>query len=161
MPPWHGGGDMIETVAFDGSTWNEIPYKFEAGTPDMAGAIGFAAALDWIEGIGLDALIAHETELTAYTAAQLAALPGLRVIGTAPGKVGVFSMVMDGAHPHDLGTLLSESGVAVRTGHHCTMPLWQRFGVPATARASLAVYNGQDDVDQLVAGLKTAMRLLG
>ena len=161
MPPWHGGGDMIETVAFDGSTWNEIPYKFEAGTPDMAGAIGFAAALDWIEGIGLDALIAHETELTAYTAAQLAALPGLRVIGTAPGKVGVFSMVMDGAHPHDLGTLLSESGVAVRTGHHCTMPLWQRFGVPATARASLAVYNGQDDVDQLVTGLKTAMRLLG
>lgn len=160
MPPWHGGGDMIETVAFEGSTWNEIPYKFEAGTPDMAGAIGFAEALKWIEGVGLNQLIKHEVELTAYASERLASLDGIRVIGTAPGKVGVFSMVMDGAHPHDLGALLNEAGVAIRTGHHCTMPLWQRFGVSATARASLAIYNGQDDVDQLIDGLKTAKRLL-
>ncbi len=160
MPPWHGGGDMIETVAFEGSTWNEIPYKFEAGTPDMAGAIGFAEALKWIEGVGLNQLIKHEVALTAYASERLASLDGIRILGTAPGKVGVFSMVMDGAHPHDLGALLNEAGVAIRTGHHCTMPLWQRFGVPATARASLAVYNGEDDVDQLIDALKTAQRLL-
>lgn len=160
MPPWHGGGDMIETVAFEGSTWNQIPYKFEAGTPDMAGAIGFAAALDWIDALGLPTMIAHDTALSAYAADRLATVQGLRILGTAPGKVGVFSMVMDGTHPHDLGSLLSEAGVAVRTGHHCTMPLWQRFGVPATARASLSVYNGEDDIDQLVDGLQVARRLL-
>jgi cysteine desulfurase / selenocysteine lyase len=160
MPPWHGGGDMIETVAFEGSTWNQIPYKFEAGTPDMAGAIGFATALDWIEALGLPQLIAHDAALTAYTAERLAGIDGLRVLGTAAGKIGVFSLVLDGAHPHDLGSLLSEAGVAVRTGHHCTMPLWQRYGVPATARASLSVYNGEDDIDQLVDGLRVAKRLL-
>jgi cysteine desulfurase / selenocysteine lyase len=160
MPPWHGGGDMIETVSFEGSTWNELPYKFEAGTPDMAGAIGLAAALDWIDAIGMTALQAHEVALTAYAQERLATLDGLRVIGTAPDKVGVFSMVMDGAHPHDLGALLNEAGVAIRTGHHCTMPLWQRFEVPATARASLSVYNNRDDIDQLVDALNTARRLL-
>lgn len=160
MPPWHGGGDMIETVAFEGSTWNEIPYKFEAGTPDMAGAIGFAEALRWIEGLGLNQIIKHEAALTAYASERLASLEGIRIIGTAPGKMGVFSMVMDGAHPHDLGALLNEAGVAIRTGHHCTMPLWQRFGVPATARASLSIYNGEDDIDQLIDALTTARRLL-
>lgn len=160
MPPWHGGGDMIETVAFEGSTWNEVPYKFEAGTPDIAGAIGLAAALDWIETLGLPAMMAHDAALTAYAAERLAGVDGLRVLGNAAGKIGVFSMVMAGTHPHDLGSLLSEAGVAVRTGHHCTMPLWQRFGVPATARASLSVYNGEDDIDQLIEGLRVAKRLL-
>lgn len=160
MPPWHGGGDMIETVGFEGSTWNELPYKFEAGTPDMAGAIGMAAALNWIDTIGMTALQRHEADLSAYAQQQLATIAGLRIIGTAANKVGVFSMVMEGVHPHDLGALLNEAGVAIRTGHHCTMPLWQRFDVPATARASLAVYNNREDIDQLVDALNTAKRLL-
>jgi cysteine desulfurase/selenocysteine lyase len=160
MPPWQGGGDMIETVRFEGSTWNELPYKFEAGTPDIAGAIGFAAALDWMAGLGLERIAAHEHALTEYAAPRLAEIPGLRIIGTAPGKAGIFSFVMEGAHAHDLGSILDQEGVAVRTGHHCTMPLMERFGVPATARASLAVYNGRDDIDQLIAALHKAARLL-
>jgi cysteine desulfurase/selenocysteine lyase len=159
MPPWHGGGDMIRTVAFEGSTWNEIPYKFEAGTPDIAGAIGFAAALDWIESVGLDAIHAHERSVLDYATPRLAEVPGLRLIGTARNKVGVLSFVMEGAHAHDLGSILDQEGVAVRTGHHCTMPLMARFGIPATARASLAVYNGTDDIDQLTAALRKAYRL--
>lgn len=160
MPPWHGGGDMIRTVAFEGSTWNEVPYKFEAGTPDIAGAIGFAASLQWIESVGLDHIRAHEQDLLAYATPRVAEVPGLRLIGTAKHKAGVLSFVMDGAHAHDLGSILDQEGVAVRTGHHCTMPLMARFGVPATARASLAVYNGRDDVDQLVGALRTARKLL-
>ena len=160
MPPWHGGGDMIRTVAFDGSTWNEVPYKFEAGTPDISGAIGFAAALQWIESVGLDRIHAHEMSLLNYATPRLAEIPGLRLIGTAADKAGVLSFVMDNAHAHDLGSILDQEGVAVRTGHHCTMPLMARFGVPATARASLAVYNGQDDIDQLVSALHKARRLL-
>lgn len=160
MPPWHGGGDMIRTVTFEGSTWNEVPYKFEAGTPDISGAIGFAAALAWIEGVGLDAIHAHEQALLAYATARVSEVPGLRLIGTARKKAGVLSFVMEGAHAHDLGSILDQEGVAVRSGHHCTMPLMARFGVPATARASLAVYNGRDDVDQLVAALHKARRLL-
>ena len=160
MPPWHGGGDMIRTVAFDGSTWNEVPYKFEAGTPDISGAIGFAAALAWIESVGLEAIHAHEQALLAYAAPLMAEIPGLRPIGTAKHKAGVLSFVMEGAHAHDLGSILDQEGVAVRTGHHCTMPLMARFGVPATARASLAVYNGRDDIDQLIAALRKAQRLL-
>lgn len=160
MPPWHGGGDMIRTVAFEGSTWNELPYKFEAGTPDIAGAIGFGAALDWIAGVGLEAIRAHEHTLLAYATPRLAEVPGLRLIGTAANKVGVLSFVMEHAHAHDLGSILDQEGVAVRTGHHCCMPLMARFGVPATARASLAVHNGQDDIDQLVAALHKAQRLL-
>lgn len=159
MPPWHGGGDMIRTVAFEGSTWNEVPYKFEAGTPDIAGAIGFAAALDWIQSVGLEAIRAHERAVLDYATPRLAEVPGLRLIGTARDKVGVLSFVMEGAHAHDLGSVLDQEGVAVRTGHHCTMPLMERFGVPATARASLAVYNGTDDVDQLVVALHKAHRL--
>jgi cysteine desulfurase/selenocysteine lyase len=159
MQPWQGGGDMIRTVTFEGSTWNDLPYKFEAGTPDMSGAIGFAAALDWIETIGLDAIHTHEQALLDYATPRLAEIPGLRLIGTAKTKGGVLSFVMDKAHPHDIGAILDQEGVAVRTGHHCTMPLMQRLGVPATARASLAVYNGQDDVDQLVLALEKVCRL--
>ncbi|HEY0916660.1 MAG TPA: SufS family cysteine desulfurase [Solimonas sp.] len=161
MPPWHGGGDMIRTVAFEGSTWNEVPYKFEAGTPDMAGAIGFAAALDWIGSVGLEAITAHEHALLEYATPRVAAVPGLRLIGTAANKGGILSFVMEGAHPHDIGSILDQEGVAIRTGHHCTMPLMERFAVPATARASLAAYNGEDDVDQLVAALHKVVRLFG
>ena len=160
MPPWHGGGDMIRTVTFEGSTWNDVPYKFEAGTPDMAGAIGFAAALDWIRAQGWEAIDAHERDVLDYATPRLAEIPGLRLIGTAARKVGVLSFVMQGAHAHDLGSILDQDGVAVRTGHHCTMPLMERFGVQATARASLAIYNGRDDVDQLVGALHKARRLL-
>jgi cysteine desulfurase / selenocysteine lyase len=159
MQPWHGGGDMIRTVSFEGSTWNDIPYKFEAGTPDMAGAIGFAAALDYIEAQGLDTIAAHEHALLEEGTARLTAIPGLRLIGTARRKGGILSFVMDCAHPQDIGTILDQSGVAVRTGHHCTMPLMQRFGIPATVRASLAVYNGSDDLRQLEQALHKVNRL--
>jgi cysteine desulfurase / selenocysteine lyase len=159
MQPWHGGGDMIRTVSFEGSTWNDVPYKFEAGTPDMAGAIGFAAALDYIEAQGLDTIAAHEHALLEEGTARLTAIPGLRLIGTARRKGGILSFVMDCAHPQDIGTILDQSGVAVRTGHHCTMPLMQRFGIPATVRASLAVYNGSDDLRQLEQALHKVNRL--
>ena len=159
MRPWHGGGDMIETVSFSGSTWNEIPYKFEAGTPDMAGAIGFAAALDYIAHIGLGAIAEHEHQLLVYATEQLERVPGLRLIGTAQHKSGILSFVMDGPHPSDIGTILDQMGIAIRTGHHCAMPLMQRFGIPATARASLAMYNGTDDIDALVAGLHKVQSL--
>lgn len=161
MPPWHGGGDMIKTVAFDGSTWNDVPYKFEAGTPDMSGAIGFAAALDYIESIGLDAIHAHEDALLHYATPRLQAISGLRLIGTAANKGGILSFTMEGAHPHDIGAILDQEGVAIRTGHHCTMPLMARFNIPATARASLALYNGTDDIDQLIVALHKVRRLFG
>jgi len=160
MIPWLGGGDMIRTVSFEHSTWNEVPYKFEAGTPDISGAIGFAASLDWIEQVGLDAIAVHEHELLEYGTAALAQIDGLRMIGTARHKAGILSFVIDQAHPHDVGAILDQDGVAVRTGHHCTMPLMHRFGVPATIRASLAVYNGRDDIDQLATALRKACRLL-
>jgi len=137
-----------------------VPYKFEAGTPDISGAIGFAASLDWIEQVGLDAIAAHEHELLEYGTAALAQIDGLRMIGTARHKAGILSFVIDQAHPHDVGAILDQDGVAVRTGHHCTMPLMHRFGVPATIRASLAVYNGRDDIDQLATALRKACRLL-
>lgn len=159
MPPWHGGGDMIRTVAFEGSTWNEVPYKFEAGTPDMAGAIGCAAAIDWLLSVGLANVQAHEHALLDYATPRLQEIPGLRLIGTAPGKSGILSFVMDGAHPQDIGSILDMEGVAIRTGHHCTMPLMARFHLPATARASIAVYNDRDDIDQLVAGLRKVHQL--
>ena len=159
MPPWHGGGDMIRTVAFEGSTWNEPPYRFEAGTPDMAGAIGFAAALDYIESIGLDRIAAHEHALLQEGTALLSEIPGLRLIGTAADKGGILSFVMDCGHAQDIGTLLDQDGIAVRTGHHCTMPLMARFGVPATVRASLAVYNNFEDLAQLARGLHKVRRL--
>jgi len=159
-PPWHGGGDRIRTVAFSGSTFAEPPYRFEAGTPDMAGAIGLAAAIDYLEGLGLEAVAAHEHQLLEAGTAMLAEVPGLRLIGTAANKGGILSFVMDGVNAQDLGQVLDMQGIAVRTGHHCTMPLMARFGVSATTRASLACYNGLDDLEQLVAGLNKARDIL-
>jgi cysteine desulfurase/selenocysteine lyase len=159
MQPWQGGGDMIRTVAFERSTWNDVPYKFEAGTPDIAGAIGFAAALDYIESVGLEAIARHEHAVLEDATGKLQSIPGLRIVGTARQKSAIISFVLPNAHPHDIGTILDQEGVAIRTGHHCTMPLMERFGVTATARASFALYNGHDDVDQLVAALKKVQKL--
>jgi cysteine desulfurase/selenocysteine lyase len=159
MPPWQGGGDMIATVTFEKSTWAPIPSKFEAGTPNIAGAIGLGAALEWVEEIGLDAIAAHEGELLRYGTEILSALPGLRLIGTAPRKAGVLSFVLDGVHPHDIGTILDYEGVAVRTGHHCAQPVMDRFGVPATARASLACFNTREDLDVLARGIRKVQEM--
>ncbi len=153
MPPWQGGGDMILSVSFEGTKFNTIPYKFEAGTPDAAGAVGLGAAVDWLEGLDREGAEAHERDLLAYATRRLQEIPGLRIIGTAPGKAAVISFVMEGVHPHDVGTILDREGVAVRAGHHCAQPLMERFGVPATVRASMALYNTREDVDQLVQGL--------
>jgi cysteine desulfurase / selenocysteine lyase len=159
MPPHQGGGDMIRTVAFEGSTWNDVPYKFEAGTPDISGAIGFAAALEYIDRIGRTAIATHEQVLLEYASERVAKIQGLRVIGNAPHKAAILSFVMDKAHPQDIGSVLDMEGVAIRAGHHCAMPLMARYGVSATARASFAVYNDRDDVDQLVAGLEKVRKL--
>jgi cysteine desulfurase/selenocysteine lyase len=153
MPPWQGGGDMILSVSFAGTKFNTIPYKFEAGTPDAAGAVGLGAAVDWLEGLDREGAEAHERDLLEYATRRLQEIPGLRIIGTAPGKAAVISFVMEGVHPHDVGTVLDHEGVAVRAGHHCAQPLMERFGVPATVRASMALYNTREDVDQLVRGL--------
>lgn len=161
MPPYQGGGDMIETVSFDGTTFNELPYKFEAGTPNIAGAAAFGAAIEYMDGLDLNAVAEHEHQLLERATAAMAQIEGLRIIGNAPGKAAIISFVMDGVHAHDIGTLLDESGVAIRTGHHCAMPLMQRFGVPATARASFAAYNNDDDVDALIKGLESVARIFG
>ena len=161
MPPYQGGGDMIETVSFEGTTWNELPYKFEAGTPNIAGAAALGAAIEYLEGVDLDAVAAYEHGLLERATAGMQAIDGLRIIGNAPGKAATISFVMDGVHAHDIGTLLDESGVAIRTGHHCAMPLMTRFGVPATARASFAGYNDDDDVDALIKGLESVQRIFG
>jgi cysteine desulfurase/selenocysteine lyase len=153
MPPFLGGGDMISSVTFERSTWNALPYKFEAGTPDIAGAIGLHAALDYLDGAGLAQVAAHERDLLEYATAGVSSLPGTRVIGTARDKASILSFVMDGVHPHDIGTVVDQEGVAIRTGHHCAQPVMARFGVPATARASLAMYNTRADVDALVRAL--------
>lgn len=149
MPPWQGGGDMILHVSFEGTTYNELPYKFEAGTPHMSGAVGLAAAIDYVEHIGLEKIGAWEATLLAYAHERLQAIEGLRVIGTAAHKAGLVSFVVDGVHPHDLGTILDEQGVAIRTGHHCAMPAIEFFKVPATARASFGLYTTLDDIDRL------------
>jgi cysteine desulfurase/selenocysteine lyase len=161
MPPFLGGGDMIRTVAFDGSTWNELPYKFEAGTPHIAGAVGLAAAVRYIQRVGFDAIGAHEAALLARATDALSAVPGLRIVGTARRKASVISFVMDGIHPHDIGTIVDRDGVAIRTGHHCAQPVMDRYGIPATARASFAMYNTVEDIDALVAALGRARALLG
>jgi cysteine desulfurase/selenocysteine lyase len=159
MPPWLGGGDMIRTVAFEGSTWNDVPYKFEAGTPDIAGAIGLAAALDYIRAIGLAPIAAHEHALLEEATARLRAIPGLTLVGTARRKGAIVSFLMDRAHPQDIGSVLDMEGVAIRVGHHCTMPLMARLGITGTARASFALYNGRDDIDQLIAALEKVRTL--
>jgi len=159
MPPYQGGGDMILSVSFEKTTYNELPYKFEAGTPNIAGVVGLGAALDWVSGIGLDRIAAHEHELLEYGTARLLEVSGLRIIGTAREKAAVLSFVMDRVHPHDLGTVLDYEGVAVRTGHHCAQPVMERFGVPATTRASLAVYNTKQEIDVLVTGIEKAREM--
>jgi len=153
MPPYQCGGDMIRSVTFEKTTFNTIPYKFEAGTPNIAGAIGLGAAIDYVEGIGLERIAAHEHDLLAYATRRLAEIPGLRIIGTAPEKAAVISFVLDGIHAHDIGTILDREGIAVRAGHHCAQPVMARFGVPATTRASFAFYNTRQEVDALVAGI--------
>ena len=154
MPPWQGGGDMIRTVTFEKTTYNDLPYKFEAGTPDIAGVIGLGAAIDYLDQIGMDAVAAHEHDLLEYGTRALESISGLRLIGTAREKAGVLSFVIDGVHPHDAGTILDREGVAVRAGHHCAQPVMDRFGVSATTRASLAFYNTREDIDALVAGIQ-------
>ncbi len=153
MPPYQSGGDMIASVSFEKTTYNALPYKFEAGTPHIAGVIGLGVALDYLSGLGLDRVVAYERELLAYGTAALDAVPGVRIIGTAKEKASVLSFIVDGVHAHDVGTILDQAGVAVRAGHHCAMPVMQRFGVPATVRASLAFYNTHEELDVLVAGL--------
>lgn len=161
MPPWKGGGDMIHTVSFEESTYAPVPQRFEAGTPNIAGVVVLAEALRYVLSIGLDAIAAHEDALLSYATAQFKAIKGVQLIGTAANKAAVLSFLVDGVHPHDLGTILDMDGVAIRAGHHCAMPLMTRLGIPGTARASFAVYNSFDDVDALVASLKKAQKLFG
>jgi cysteine desulfurase/selenocysteine lyase len=159
MPPYQGGGSMIETVRFEKSTYADIPQRFEAGTPDIGGVAGFGAALDYVAGLGLDAIECHERELLAYATDVLAKVPGLQLIGTAPQKAAVISFSLEGVHPHDVGSILDHEGIAVRTGHHCAQPVMEHFGVPATVRASLALYNTREDIDALVRALQTVREL--
>jgi cysteine desulfurase/selenocysteine lyase len=161
MPPWQGGGDMILAVSFERTVYNALPWKFEAGTPHIAGAIGLAAAADYLERLGLGHIAAAEQALLDYATDRLREIPGLEVIGTAPHKAAVVSFTVAGVHPHDLGTILDSEGVAIRTGHHCAMPVMDFFGVPATARASFAFYNTRAEVDRLVAALEVAREMLG
>jgi cysteine desulfurase/selenocysteine lyase len=153
MPPYQGGGDMILSVTFEKTVYNHLPHKFEAGTPNIAGAVGLGAAVDYLRTIGMDAIEAHERELLAYGTRLLEDMPGVRIIGTAPKKAGVLSFAMDNAHPHDIGQILNDEGVAVRAGHHCAQPVMQRFGVPATTRASLGLYNTKEELDRLAAAI--------
>ncbi len=161
MPPYQGGGDMIASVTFEKTTYNALPYKFEAGTPHIAGVIGLGVALDYLSGLGLDRVEAYERELLTYGTATLQAAPGVRIIGTAQDKASVLSFVVEGVHAHDVGTILDHAGIAVRAGHHCAMPVMRRFGVPATVRASLAFYNTREELDALGAGLREVREIFG
>ena len=153
MPPFLGGGEMIKSVTFEKTIYNDLPYKFEGGTPDIAGAIGLGAAIDYVNGLGFSRITAHEEELLQYGTEALESIAGVHIVGTAAHKAGILSFVMDAAHPHDIGTILDEQGIAIRTGHHCAQPVMQRFQIPATARASLAFYNTKEDIDALVKGI--------
>ncbi|MFO1407294.1 MAG: cysteine desulfurase [Steroidobacteraceae bacterium] len=161
MPPWQGGGDMILAVSFERTVYNDLPWKFEAGTPHIAGAVGLGAAIDYLAGIGLERIAAAEHDLLEYATRRLSAIDGLTIVGTAPHKAAVVSFTLRGVHPHDLGTILDMEGVAIRTGHHCAMPVMEYYGVPATARASFAFYNTRAEVDRLVAALDVARGMLG
>ncbi|MHA7685956.1 SufS family cysteine desulfurase [Cupriavidus sp. PET2-C1] len=159
MPPYQGGGDMIREVTFRKTSYNELPFKFEAGTPNIAGVIGLGAAIDYVSAVGLEAIAAHEHALLAYATGQAAQIAGLRIIGTAAEKASILSFVLDGVHPHDAGTILDLEGVAVRAGHHCAMPVMERFGVPATVRASFALYNTREEVDALFRAVRKAQEV--
>lgn len=159
MPPYQGGGDMIKSVTFEKTLYNDLPFKFEAGTPHIAGAIGLGAAIDYVSGIGLEHVGAYEHELLLHATEVLSAIPGVRIVGTAKEKASVVSFVLDGVHAHDVGTILDHEGIAIRAGHHCTMPLMRRFGVPATARASLAFYNTREEIDALGGAIHKAVEL--
>ena len=161
MPPWKGGGEMILEVSFDGTTYNDLPYKFEAGTPNIGGAVGIGAAVDYLQSIGMERVAAHESELHAYMVKKLSDVDGIRLVGTAENRASVQSFLLGDVHPHDLGTILDHQGIAVRTGHHCAMPLMELYDIPGTARASLALYNNTEDVDRLVAGLEKAREIFG
>jgi cysteine desulfurase/selenocysteine lyase len=154
MPPYQGGGDMISSVTFEKTTYNKVPHKFEAGTPDMAGVAGLKAAIEYMNGIGVDKIAAHEHDLLEYATEAVRALPGIRIIGTAAEKASVLSFTVEDVHPHDIGTILDQEGIAVRTGHHCAQPVMERYKIPATVRASFAVYNTRAEVDELVRGLR-------
>lgn len=159
MPPYQGGGDMILRVTFEKTTYNAIPWKFEAGTPNIAGAVGLRAAIDYLDAIGFAAVSAHEGELLAYATEEVGRIPGVRIVGTAREKAGILSFVVEGVHPHDIGTILDHEGVAIRAGHHCAMPLMDRLGLPATARASFGLYNTSAEVDLLAAGIRKAQEV--
>jgi cysteine desulfurase/selenocysteine lyase len=159
LPPYQGGGDMILSVSFSGTTFNELPYKFEAGTPNIAGAIGLGAAVDYLLDIGMDDISQYEARLLDYATNVISAVDGIRLFGTAKKKASVISFNLDDIHPHDLGTVLDHQGVAIRTGHHCAMPVMEYFGIPGTARASMAFYNNEQDIDQLVSGLAQAIKM--
>jgi cysteine desulfurase/selenocysteine lyase len=154
MPPYQGGGDMISSVTFEKTIYNKLPHKFEAGTPDMAGVAGLKAAIGYMNAIGIAKIAAHEHDLLEYATEVVGSLPGVRLIGTAREKASVLSFVLDEVHPHDIGTILDQEGIAVRTGHHCAQPVMERFGIPATVRASFAVYNTRSEVDALVRGIR-------
>jgi len=161
MEPYQGGGDMISSVTFEKTQYNVLPYKFEAGTPNIAGVVGFGSALDYVSGIGLENIVEREKQLLNYATQSLLPLEGLRIIGTAKDKASIISFVLESAHPHDISTILDQQGVAIRAGHHCAMPVMDRFKVPATARASLAFYNNEDDIDRLAEGIKEVNRIFG
>lgn len=161
MKPYQGGGDMIRSVTFEKTTFNDLPYKFEAGTPNIVGGIGLGAAIDYVNSIGMDSINEYETELLLYGTDVLSAVKGLKVVGTAKEKAGVISFILENIHPHDIGTILDREGIAVRTGHHCTQPVMQRFGIPATARASISFYNIKEEFDALVRGLEKVKEIFG
>ncbi|HET9869340.1 MAG TPA: cysteine desulfurase, partial [bacterium] len=161
MPPYQGGGDMIATVTFEKTTYKKAPYKFEAGTPNIAGGVALTAALDYVTALGFEAIEAQERDLLAYGTERLSRVPGLRIIGTAREKAGVISFTLGEVHPHDIGTILDRQGVAIRAGHHCAQPVMDRFGVPATARASFALYNTREEVDALEAAVRKVMEVFG
>ncbi len=159
MQPFKGGGDMILSVTFEKTTYNAIPHKFEAGTPPIAAAIGLGTAVDYLLAIGMDAIATHELDLLNYATTQMTRMPSVRIIGTAKNKASVISFTVDGVHPHDVGTLLNQEGVAVRTGHHCAQPVMRRFEVPATSRASFAFYNTLAEVDALIVGIRSVQKV--
>jgi cysteine desulfurase/selenocysteine lyase len=161
MPPFQGGGDMIKSVSFEKTVYNDLPYKFEAGTPSIASGIGLGAAIDYINKLDMLAVASYERELLSYATEQLSAIKGVRIIGTAKEKAAVLSFVIDGIHPHDIGTILDDEGIAIRTGHHCAQPVMQRFGIPATARASFVFYNTKEEIDILVRGIHKVVEVLG